>query len=44
MFALVLGLVIGIFIGWNWAQPPWARTLQLRLINMLSSSSNRIDH
>lgn len=30
-------LVIGIFIGWNLPQPPWARDLQNRVVNSIRS-------
>ena len=35
----VLVLVIGIFIGWNLPQPPWAKDLQDRVVGLLRSGS-----
>ena len=28
MLTAIIFIVIGIFIGWNVAQPPWAKSLQ----------------
>ena len=30
----VIVLVIGIFIGWNLPQPPWAKALQDRVVEL----------
>lgn len=30
-------LVIGIIIGWNLPQPPWARDLQERIVNFVKA-------
>jgi hypothetical protein len=43
MITLVIGLVVGILIGWNWAQPPWAKTAQTRFISFVSSSNTKVD-
>jgi hypothetical protein len=31
IYTLII-LVVGIFIGWNLPQPPWARDLQTRVV------------
>lgn len=36
MYTLFI-LVIGIFIGWNLPQPPWARSLQNKAVAALQS-------
>lgn len=41
MLVLLIGLVIGIVIGWNWAQPPWAKSLQSRFVSFVSSSNSK---
>ncbi|TCT19255.1 hypothetical protein EDC35_109134 [Thiobaca trueperi] len=43
MLALVIGVVIGILIGWNWAQPQPVKDLQDRLMSFVRSSTNRSD-
>lgn len=43
MIQLLLGLVIGIVIGWNWTQPPWARSLQTRFVNLVRPQSDKTD-
>lgn len=30
-------LIIGVFIGWNLPQPPWARDLQERVVTSVKS-------
>jgi hypothetical protein len=44
MYTLVI-LVIGIFIGWNLPQPPWAKAFQNKVVGLVRSffdkSSNR---
>lgn len=35
MFELLL-VVIGIFIGWNWEQPRWARRFQELVVQMMA--------
>ncbi|WP_274600201.1 hypothetical protein [Thiocystis violacea] len=44
MIQLLIGLVIGILIGWNWTQPPWAKRLQASFVNLVRSSSDKTDH
>ncbi len=34
MAQLLLGVVIGIIIGWNWPQPAWARALRERVVKL----------
>jgi len=41
MLALILGLVIGILIGWNWPQPTWAKDGQARLLALVRPSDNK---
>ena len=36
MYTLLI-LVIGIFIGWNLPQPPWAKAFQDRVVQMVRS-------
>ncbi len=43
MLSLVSGLVIGIVVGWNWAQPSWARDIQFRFVNFVRSSTHKAD-
>ena len=30
-------LVIGIFVGWNLPQPPWAKAVQAHIVNLVRS-------
>jgi len=30
-------LVIGIFVGWNLPQPPWAKAIQAHIANLVRS-------
>ena len=30
-------LAIGIFIGWNLPQPPWAKAIQAHIVNLVRS-------
>lgn len=43
MVQLLIGLVIGILIGWNWAQPAWAKSLQVKFVNLVRSPSDKTD-
>lgn len=43
MIQLLLGLVIGILIGWSWTQPPWARRLQVRFVNLVRTPPDKSD-
>ncbi len=36
MYTLLI-LIIGVFIGWNLPQPPWAKELQDRVVTMVRS-------
>lgn len=35
MFTLIVGIVIGAFIGWNFPQPEFARNIQNKIKNIL---------
>jgi len=37
----LLTLLIGMFIGWNLPQPDWARTIQDKAIQLLSSATRK---
>jgi hypothetical protein len=37
MLYTLIVLTIGIFIGWNLPQPPWARDLQNRVVSSVKS-------
>lgn len=37
MLYMLTILIIGIFIGWNLPQPPWARELQERIVNFVKA-------
>ncbi|WP_281352057.1 hypothetical protein [Caldichromatium japonicum] len=41
MIQLLLGLVIGVVIGWNWPQPAWARSLQERFVKLVRTPEPR---
>ncbi|NKN33876.1 hypothetical protein [Marichromatium bheemlicum] len=41
MLYALLFLVVGIIIGWNWQQPPWARELQERVVGTVRSFTNK---
>ena len=43
MIQMLIGIVIGILIGWNWAQPPWARNIQTRLVKLVRVPSDKTD-
>lgn len=32
-------IVVGAFVGWNFPQPPWARTLQSKIIDFFRRKS-----
>ncbi|EXJ13824.1 hypothetical protein [Imhoffiella purpurea] len=44
MLALLLGIIVGVIIGWNWPQPVWAKAIQSRFVNFVSSSAGKSDH
>jgi|GEM_PF-3241998 len=35
MVQILIGIAIGIVIGWNWPQPAWARALQARFLKLV---------
>ena len=35
-------LVIGIFIGWNLPQPPWAKEVQDTLVGVFRATTKRV--
>jgi hypothetical protein len=41
MLAVLIALAIGIVIGWNWPQPPWARDIQARIVQTFQSLTNQ---
>lgn len=44
MLWFLIALAIGIIVGWNWPQPPWARDIQDRVmgtVRSLTDKSNR---
>lgn len=41
MFAVLIALAIGIVIGWNWPQPPWAKDLQDRVVETFQSLTGK---
>ena len=45
MLTATIFIVIGIFIGWNVAQPPWAKDLQDKVVTgvrgLLNKTSNK---
>jgi hypothetical protein len=36
LYTLII-LIIGIFIGWNLPQPPWARDVQARVVSSIKA-------
>jgi len=36
---LIIGLLIGAFIGWNIPQPTWAQTIQSKIVDILRRRS-----
>lgn len=36
MLEMIICLAIGAFIGWNFPQPPWAKVVQEKIINMFN--------
>lgn len=43
MTQMLIGLVIGIVIGWNWEQPAWAKNLQVKFVNLVRVSPDKSD-
>ncbi|WP_255420151.1 MULTISPECIES: hypothetical protein [Marichromatium] len=40
LYVLLL-LAVGIVIGWNWPQPPWARDFQARVVDTVRSLTGK---
>ena len=36
---LIIGIIIGAFLGWNLPQPTWAQTLQSKIIDLFRRKS-----
>ena len=36
---LIVGIIIGAFLGWNLPQPSWAQTLQSKIVDLLRRRS-----
>ena len=43
MLTLLIGLVIGILIGWNWAPPQPAKDLQARVVAGVRALTKKTD-
>ena len=41
MVQLLIGIAIGLLIGWNWPQPFWARRLQERFVMLVRVPDKR---
>ncbi|WP_276569030.1 hypothetical protein [Thiocapsa imhoffii] len=41
MIVVLLALAVGIVIGWNWPQPPWAREFQDRVVETFHSFTGK---
>lgn len=35
LFVAIFWVAVGIIIGWNWPQPPWAREAQDKLVGFV---------
>ena len=44
MFGMLLFIAIGIVIGWNLPQPPWAREWQQKAVDTVRSITNKPGH
>lgn len=44
MFTMLLFVAIGIVIGWNLPQPPWAKEWQQKAVNRVRSLTNKQGH
>jgi hypothetical protein len=42
VFKLLFLIAIGIVIGWNLPQPPWAREWQAKVVDFVRSLTNKI--
>ena len=38
---LILFLIVGIIIGWNWTQPAWARKWQQKVVDGFRSVTSK---
>ena len=36
---LIVGIIIGAFLGWNLPQPSWAQTVQSKIVDLLRRKS-----
>jgi hypothetical protein len=43
MFYTLTIFVIGVFVGWNLPQPPWAKDLQDRVVGVIRSLIGKIN-
>jgi hypothetical protein len=43
LFWLLIGIIIGAFVGWNLAQPPWAKDIQDRVVGIVESLTKKKD-
>jgi Na+/H+-dicarboxylate symporter len=41
LFWLVIGMIIGAYVGWNLPQPPWAKDAQERVVGIVQSLTNK---
>jgi hypothetical protein len=41
MLVVLIALAIGIVIGWNWPQPPWAKDMQDRVVSTVQSFTKK---
>jgi len=44
MFTMLLFIAIGIVIGWNLPQPPWAKEWQQKAVDAVRSLTNKQGH
>ena len=43
IFWVLVGVIIGAFVGWNVAQPPWAKDIQDRVVGIIESLTKTKD-
>jgi hypothetical protein len=43
IFWVLVGVIIGAFVGWNVAQPPWAKDIQDRVVGIIESLTKKKD-
>jgi len=41
MLYALFWIAVGIVIGWNWPQPPWAQDVQQKLTSIVRGNSHR---